>query len=665
MWENFAYRCVDITVDITQTCAAGQVLVEIRENFSYRCVDITDTCPDGQFLIEIRENFSYRCADITRTCAAGQVLIEIRENFSYRCADVTNTCAAGQVLVEIRENFSYRCADITRACATGHVLVEIDNNFLYQCEDVTQACSAGEVLTEIDNNFVYQCEDITQACSAGEVLVEIDNSFIYHCVDVTVTCPSGHYLSGRTGVGSYQCTPLTFSCPAGEVVIGMTAGVPQCRSFCADTDGDLINDVCDNCPTTHNPSQQDSNGNGIGDICELSCTPTLTGGMALRSNLFPASSDFDLDGPVLEVSGGLVFLEASQIALVADRPFDSNAANDVGKTLSGAGDSPTGGMIPAGTVVDVWSVYVDPPSGSETVSGTLTFPVGCGCIAGLVYSTTCNTRPVPGGEAHLLVWNSEIGAVYGYNYGDFSATVCRGVEPYSAGSGDSISFDSSSQISFTLAAGTSDWLRVIMQAPSCPSVPPTYGSLATPFGTSVVSPGADLSKDGPAQTNTGVYFFEAEDLVVSGLNVDHLGSTPVTLEQTTYSSTATPGTITGTVNVHSVLIDPVDGSGSPRVISGSITFDASESVVALVFTAACLNTNGDLFHDEWATAIGLNYGAGQPPFLENDCRGVEPYGSANDIITIVDAQQVTYTLTSDDTKVDWLRIITQKNCACS
>jgi len=35
-----------------------------------------------------------------------------------------------------------------------------------------------------------------------------------------------------------------------------------------DTDKDFIPDIYDNCPTTPNNDQADSNGNGIGDVCE-------------------------------------------------------------------------------------------------------------------------------------------------------------------------------------------------------------------------------------------------------------------------------------------------------------------------------------------------------------------------------------------------------------
>ena len=38
-----------------------------------------------------------------------------------------------------------------------------------------------------------------------------------------------------------------------------------------DPDGDNVLTLCDNCPTIANPGQQDSNGNGVGDVCE-ECT---------------------------------------------------------------------------------------------------------------------------------------------------------------------------------------------------------------------------------------------------------------------------------------------------------------------------------------------------------------------------------------------------------
>jgi len=39
----------------------------------------------------------------------------------------------------------------------------------------------------------------------------------------------------------------------------------------ADTDEDMIGDLCDNCPDDFNPGQEDSNQNDIGDACDYVC----------------------------------------------------------------------------------------------------------------------------------------------------------------------------------------------------------------------------------------------------------------------------------------------------------------------------------------------------------------------------------------------------------
>ena len=45
---------------------------------------------------------------------------------------------------------------------------------------------------------------------------------------------------------------------------------------CVDSDGDGVNDDLDNCPNNFNPSQRDSDDDGLGDICDPNC-PNLDG----------------------------------------------------------------------------------------------------------------------------------------------------------------------------------------------------------------------------------------------------------------------------------------------------------------------------------------------------------------------------------------------------
>ena len=68
-----------------------------------------------------------------------------------------------------------------------------------------------------------------------------------------------HERAGR----EVRCTasvflPLLF-------LLGMTTGCPFLQP---DADNDGVLDLVDNCPTTANPDQADTDGDGIGDVCE-------------------------------------------------------------------------------------------------------------------------------------------------------------------------------------------------------------------------------------------------------------------------------------------------------------------------------------------------------------------------------------------------------------
>jgi hypothetical protein len=104
---------------------------------------------------------------------------------------------------------------------------------------------------------------------------------------------------------------------------GVPDGCDICPGFndLADFDTDGVPDSCDNCPITFNPSQADSNSNGIGDACDsgsccvgvkgnVDCDPmnivNLTDLTTMVNNLFvifgpfccPAEADLNGDGSV-------------------------------------------------------------------------------------------------------------------------------------------------------------------------------------------------------------------------------------------------------------------------------------------------------------------------------------------------------------------------------
>lgn len=70
--------------------------------------------------------------------------------------------------------------------------------------------------------------------------------------DSQVLVLSGKFWS-RSGQREVTFLPVTAE---------FTVAVPQ------DTDGDGVPDATDNCPTVKNPTQTDSNANGVGDACE-------------------------------------------------------------------------------------------------------------------------------------------------------------------------------------------------------------------------------------------------------------------------------------------------------------------------------------------------------------------------------------------------------------
>lgn len=70
---------------------------------------------------------------------------------------------------------------------------------------------------------------------------------------------------------------------SGKDANGENAGAAFVLTMSPDSDMDSVSDACDNCPTVANSDQADTNGNGIGDVCDGPCT-------------CPSQGDFDQSG---------------------------------------------------------------------------------------------------------------------------------------------------------------------------------------------------------------------------------------------------------------------------------------------------------------------------------------------------------------------------------
>ena len=114
------------------------------------------------------------------------------------------------------------------------------------------------------------------------------------------------------------------------------------QKFMEDSDGDGIPDLSDNCPNIYNPDQVDSNGDGIGDVCEAtliqlsSFTATLSDRKIILAwttaseidnagfNLYRAESE---DGEYVKINSTLIPAQGSPTQGASYQFVDENVRN--------------------------------------------------------------------------------------------------------------------------------------------------------------------------------------------------------------------------------------------------------------------------------------------------------------------------------------------------
>ena len=113
-----------------------------------------------------------------------------------------------------------------------------------------------------DNDNVNDCQD--DRCLGSQEPFGVDTTDVYGCgASQILECKPGE----NDGEKKNDISPGTLN-----VFINQIGWAKDGVCFDPDSDGDLILDLIDSCPNDPNPEQEDSDGNGVGDVCDtFSC----------------------------------------------------------------------------------------------------------------------------------------------------------------------------------------------------------------------------------------------------------------------------------------------------------------------------------------------------------------------------------------------------------
>jgi hypothetical protein len=129
--------------------------------------------------------------------------------------------------------------------------------------------------------------------------------------DGVIADPDEVFVADATGGNAFETILAGVSGPEGTRTVTVFAEDPsgnlgiatvdvEVSSGVADADGDLVADANDNCTLVPNADQRDTNGDGIGNMCDADLTGDCTVNFAdlgqLKSVFFSTNADADFDG---------------------------------------------------------------------------------------------------------------------------------------------------------------------------------------------------------------------------------------------------------------------------------------------------------------------------------------------------------------------------------
>jgi len=176
----------------------------------------------------------------------------------------------------------------TGICSNGDPCVDDS-----ECPTWSPTC----ILSQTCDPVAQTCDEVAW-CVGGSPVVHRDKALL--CSDdadcngkcqfggmdcsETEPCPfGGCILSGSTCTDYYTCEATGAACTVnGDCEGEVCEDVDNCPTTPnpgqQNSDGDSFGDACDNCPTVSNENQADSDGDGVGDACEAAppaAVPTL------------------------------------------------------------------------------------------------------------------------------------------------------------------------------------------------------------------------------------------------------------------------------------------------------------------------------------------------------------------------------------------------------